>query len=93
MYTPLARSFCIKVLNPALLTVTIANSKGKTFADINGQPLQHPKNKFPYRRLLSFHAQCSFKSAREKNWITQDIYDQFAPYHILSNSASVPDIN
>jgi hypothetical protein len=93
VYNPLTQQFSIKVLNPALMTVVIANSNGKTFADINDQPLQHPQNKIPFRRLLSFHAQCSFQAALEKEWITQQVHDSFDPYHTLSDSASVPDIN
>jgi hypothetical protein len=90
VYNPLTLRFCVKVLNPALLTGVITNSNGKTFASINDQPLQHPRSKFPFRRLLSFHAHCSYKAAREKNWITQKDFEDFQPFHALSDSASVP---
>lgn len=93
VYNPLTKHFCIKVLNPALMNVVIANSHGKTFADINDQPLQHPQTKIPFRRLLSFHAKCSYKAALEKNWITQQVHDAFDSYHTLSDSTSVSDIN
>lgn len=89
VYHPLSKYFCVKVLNPALLPMVIANSGGKTFGDINDQPLQHPRKNFPFRRLLSFHAQCSYKAAVEKRWITQQDFDNFAPFHTLSDSASV----
>lgn len=84
--------FLIKVLNPNILSMEIANSGGKTFASINDKPIQHPKKNIPFRRLLSFHARCSFLAAKEKGWISELQCNAYEPYHSLSESASVPDI-
>lgn len=84
--------FLVKVLNPNIFTMEIANSGGKTFASIHDQPMQHPKNKFPFRRLLSFHARCSLLAAKEKGWISELQFNAYEPYHSFSDTASVPDI-
>jgi hypothetical protein len=89
VYDALRAIFLIKVLNPALLILNIAHSDGKTFKSINGKALHLPKDAIPFRRLLSFHAKCSFLAAKEKGWITEEEYNLFEPYHDLSDSASV----
>jgi hypothetical protein len=93
VYNAIEQKLVVKVLNPALLGRNIEFSKPPTtFADIDGGQLSHPNGKYPFRRLLSFHARCSYKFAKEKGWITAEIEAQFKPYHDLSDTASVPDI-
>jgi hypothetical protein len=93
VYDALRANFLTKVLNPALLSVSITHSKGKTFGSINGKTLHLTKDAIPFRRLLSFHAKCSFLVAKEKGWITEEEYKRFELYHDLSDSASVPEID
>jgi hypothetical protein len=92
IYDPITSEFRVKVLNPNIMDNTIEFST-KTFRDIDGSKLQHPKKKYPFRRLLSFHARCAFKFARQSEWISADDEAQFEPYHALSENASVPDID
>jgi hypothetical protein len=61
----------------------------KIFADIDGAVLQTPRGNIPYRRLLSFHARCSYKYAKDKGWINST--DTFQEYFDLSEGASNPD--
>ena len=91
VYNPVAREFRLRVLKPALLDRTIANSS-KTFREIDNAKLKHRTGKIPYRRLLSFHARCAFKAAKERGWITSEEEAAFQPYHDLSDTASVPDV-
>ena len=94
VYNPLSQQFIVKVLNPAIRDVVIQFSKPeRKFSDIEGLQLQHPIGKMPFRRILSFHARCAFKFAREKGWITVTEENLFMPYHDLSDSASIPDID
>jgi len=82
------RVFLIKVLDPGIMGNTITGTS-KTFADIHMTKLHMPNNKFPYRRLLSFHARCSYKRAMDMQWIqTSDVFDEY--FH-LSETASNPD--
>jgi hypothetical protein len=93
VYNAIAQTLVVKVLNPALLGRNIEFSNPPiTFAGIDGKQLLHPNGKYPFRRLLSFHARCSYKFAKEKGWITAEIEALFEPYHDLSDTASVPDI-
>ena len=95
VYDSLNKWFKFKVLDPALFGVVIGNSNPKlTFANIDNTKLRHPdNNNIPFRRLLSWHARCSFKFAKEKEWITEEIERDYEPYHNLSDGASVPDID
>ena len=80
-------------MNPSINDEVIEHSNPKLkFSDIDGMHLHHPKEHIPYRRLLSFHARCSFRNAREKNWITAEEESAFVPFHNFSETASVPDI-
>lgn len=88
VYDSIRKVFIIKVLNPDILTTVITPSN-KTFGDIDGRKLNHPKNCIPFRRLLSFHARCAFKFAREKGWISVEQENLFMPFHDLSDTASV----
>jgi hypothetical protein len=57
---------------------------GKTFAELDGLYLRYPAGKEPFKRLLSFHAKCSFTHALRSTWITQETFDQFETFHSLS---------
>jgi len=93
LYNPLTQKFAVKIMNPSINALVIEHSEPQlTFRDIDGMHLHHPEEKIPYRRLLSFHARCSFRNAREENWITAEEESAFVPYHNLSETASVPDI-
>jgi hypothetical protein len=92
VYNSLRRVFKIKVLNPNIFD-TVINHSTKTFRDIHDTKLCHPKKKFPFRRLLSFHARCAHKVAREKGWITDVEESLFRPFHDLSDTASVPALD
>jgi len=85
LYNPFDQKFYFCVLNPSLLPIRIYNPDPKiqddydypdTFASLNNKPLQLPKGVFPYKRILGFHARCTFKSARSK-WITEERYQEF----------------
>ena len=93
VYNAIAQTLVVKVLNPDLLGRVIEFSNpSMTFANIDGKQLLHPKYNYPFRRLLSFHARCSYKFAKDKGWISAEMEAQFLPYHDLSDTASVPDI-
>lgn len=85
----------VKVLDPELLDVKdptfVSPSTTVTFAAINGRSLAHPTDKVPFRRILDFHAKCSFRVAAAKGWI--DSSDQVADFFDMSIGASVPDLN
>jgi hypothetical protein len=93
VYNAVTEVFTIKVLDPSILDRTITDSK-KKFRDIHDRQLWHPSNKrIPFRRLMSFHARCAYKFAREKGWISVDEERLFEPYHDLSDGASSPSID
>jgi hypothetical protein len=86
--------FVLKVLDPNLLPKVIEVSLAKfTFAEIDGFILQHPPKKFPYRRLLGFHAKCSYKNALKNNWISDEDAQGFVEFCNISETASAPDIS
>ncbi|PRP74253.1 hypothetical protein PROFUN_12000 [Planoprotostelium fungivorum] len=41
----------------------------------------------PFRRLLSWHAECTYTTALKKTWIDQPAFDTFTTYDNLSNGA------
>ena len=92
VYNAMTREFIVKVLDPSLRDKVITHSL-KTFGDIHNTKLHHPADRFPFRRILSFHARCSYKFAREKGWITREEEERFEPYHNFSDSASIPEID
>eukprot|EP01031_Cornospumella_fuschlensis_P028170 gene28170-34018_t len=92
VYNATTRVFTIKVLDPSILDTTITHST-KKFRDIHNTGLSHPTGRIPFRRLLSFHARCAYKFAREKGWINVDVERLFEPYHDLSDGASIPSID
>lgn len=92
IYDSFSNSFRVKVLNPSLMDEALEGTKpALTFRNIDNCVLQHPPGNIPFRRLLSWHARCSFKFARGHSWITEEDERNFEPYHELSETASVPD--
>ena len=70
-YNPFTQKHVVKVLNPALLDTVIPESvESRTFKSIDGAELLTPTEHLPFRRILSFHAICSFKLARKRLWPT-----------------------
>jgi len=93
MWNPLQKKIQLCVLDPGLLNKTVDPS-AKTFQDINGAELQHPPNNFPFRRLLSFHAEVSLKHALARNWIDEEKYKTYTDWNDnLSNEASEPELD
>ena len=90
LYDTFKQKLILKVLNPDLLPRIITNTT-LTFADVDGNILQHPANHLPYRRILNWHARCAYKHAREQNWTTVGPDDLVQDYFNLSQSASIPD--
>ena len=91
VYDAFAKCFRFRVLNPDLANEPIPDTNPVLkYGDL--EKLHHPKDYYPFRRLLSWHAKCSFKFACSKTWITEAERDLFEPYHALSETASVPDI-
>jgi len=77
LYNPINQQLVFRVLNPALLPVQIHNNYPDTFAALNNQPLQLPAGVYPWKRLLGFHAHCSYRYARQVQWITATDHDHF----------------
>lgn len=81
-----ASKLLLKVLDPALMDAHVTPSTTRKFGDINGAPLSLTNGNTPYRRILSFHAQCSFAHARASGWISREYHDAMDPYWTLSES-------
>lgn len=94
LYNPLggenSQNFVVKVLNPNIKDQVITGTT-KRFRDIDGAILQHPKDCFPFRRILSFHAKCAYKLAKSRSWITNEVFESFGDYFDLSETASNPN--
>jgi len=94
-FDPFSTQLKFVVLDPQLL----ANKKPiepngyglLTWGDVDGKPLLYPKGKEPFKRLLSWHAYCSFKCAKALGWIDQTKYQLFKDYHKLSETALYPE--
>lgn len=87
----------IKVLNPHLQNQQVHLEPGVppraplTFANIDGNKLNCPNGNIPFRRILDFHAKCSFERARRLGWIDEG--DTFDDFWNMSVGASIPDLN
>eukprot|EP01033_Poteriospumella_lacustris_P002927 gene2927-2137_t len=86
----------IKVLDPFLLDPTTSPvvCQGHTtlrFCDIDGLQLQCPPGCLPFRRILDFHAKCSFEKAINKGWLAPS--SSFADFFDMSVDSSIPDFN
>lgn len=74
LHDPATGQLKIKVLNPQLRTAEMRseqqpNKTYGTYGLTDGLALQLPKNKFPYRRVLSMHAKFAFSRALHLGWI------------------------
>ena len=95
-YDPFVGVFRLKILYNRLrdlFVVTDANQRKKfnefrNFRAIDGAILALPEDVYPYRRILNWHARCSYKSTKRKNWISQD--DNFEDFFHLSDLVSLP---
>jgi len=90
LYDAFKQKLVLKVLNPSLLPKTITNTT-LTFADVDGNILHHPAKHLPFRRILNWHARCSYKHAQEQGWTTVGPGDVVKDYFDLSETASIPD--
>ncbi|CAM4776998.1 unnamed protein product [Rotaria magnacalcarata] len=63
------------------------------FKDIDGKSLSLPKNVYPFRQLLNWHARCAHEYAKTKKWISTS--DNFDDFYDLSDLVSLPgdDLN
>jgi len=86
IYDPFLQQLKLQILDPSLGTTKY--HPGKKFADLQGQPISLPANKFPFRRLLSAHAWTSFSHARQMNWVSQETFDMYKDYAHLSDIAT-----
>jgi hypothetical protein len=92
IYNSFRKFFSFYVLNPNIKDTVIPDTNPPMkFSDIHSTRLRHPDGKIPFRRLLSFHAKCSFQCALRKEWISDAEFNRYEPYHTLSDGASVPD--
>ena len=51
----------------------------------------HPPVHLPFRRILDFHAKCSFRLAVSQGWIADS--ETFEDFFNMSLGASIPDLN
>ncbi len=80
----------LKVLDPSLLSNYVVSSHPSTFNDIDGKMLRHPEGNIPFRRILDWHAKCSYSSAKIRGWI--DTTETFDDFFDMSIGASIPDL-
>lgn len=85
----------IKVLDRNLLdplnSPKVCDGSTKTFLDIDGCMLQCPSNSIPFRRILDFHAKCSFEKAINKGWLEPS--SSFVDFFDMSIGSSIPDLH
>lgn len=91
LYDPFRKKLTLKVLNPSIFDIVVDPSS-KTFRQLDGALLRHPKGKFPFRRLLNFHAKCAYIRAKEQRWSTVGNDDVVADYFNLSEGGYMPQI-
>jgi hypothetical protein len=62
-------SFLFRVIDSSLWNTQVAGAAaGVTFGSLDGLPLQLPKGKFPFRRLLVYHYAMALDTAGLKHW-------------------------
>ena len=89
LWDPLGRRIVLHVLDPTLKTEAVVPG-GERFADIHGRPLLAPTARYPFRRVLAFHARASFNRALRAKWISDDEFKQFHDFLRLSEGAVDP---
>ena len=84
----------VKVLDPALLDLALSpivcEGSITKICDIDGNQLRCPLENLPFRRILDFHAKCSYEKAINKGWIEQD--SSFEDFFDMSVGSSIPDL-
>jgi hypothetical protein len=91
LYDPFKKKLTLKVLNPDIMDTVVVPS-AKTFRMLDGALLRHPRDKFPYRRILNFHAKCAYRRARERQWNTVGNNEVVNDYFNLSEGGYMPEI-
>lgn len=81
----------VKVLDPTLRAEFVSPSTTVTFDNIDGRSIVHPPDHLPFRRILDFHAKCSFRQAVAQRWIADS--ETFQDFFRMSIGASIPDLN
>jgi len=85
----------IKVLDRNLLdpatSPVVCQGATVRFCDIDGLQLQCPPGSLPFRRILDFHAKCSFEKAINKGWLAPS--SSFTDFFDMSVGSSIPDYN
>jgi hypothetical protein len=85
----------VKVLDRNLLDPSnspiVCDGSTLTFLDIDGWMLQCPTNSIPFRRILDFHAKCSFEKAINKGWLEPN--SSFVDFFDMSVGSSIPDLH
>lgn len=86
-----------QTLCPALLDKFVFPSESIRFRDLHELEggrhkyyLRHPDGHEPFKRLLAWHAYCSLKSARTKDWITEADLARLAAERRMSADALWP---
>lgn len=82
---------CINLKNMFLIDdpqIRISLNESRKFNDIDGNTLILPKDIYPYRRLLNWHARCAYKTAKLNQWI--DDNENFEDFFYLSDLVSLP---
>jgi len=80
LYDFLHGQLVLRVLDPDLKGVIVKPSISTKFDDINNMILSHPPGKVPFRRILSWHAECAFTVAFARGWITKAEHNEFKDY-------------
>lgn len=79
------------LLDPATSPVVCQGHTTVRFCDIDGMQLQYPPGFLPFRRILDFHAKCSFEKAINKGWLAPS--SSFTDFFDMSVGSSIPDYN
>ncbi len=96
IYDPFAGVLRLKILCNDLrnlFVVTDPNQRKKfnefrKFNAIDNAILTLPEDVYPYRRILNWHARCSYRTAKVKKWISKD--ENFEDFFQLSDLVSLP---
>jgi len=78
LYDFTKQALVLHVADPCLMDQIIVPSSSRTFRQIDGHELRCPKDKLPYRRLLSWHAYCVLEKFNKLG--------DFKPFHRLSGA-------
>jgi hypothetical protein len=96
IYNPFSGYLHVKILCINLKNMFIIDdsqlrmnlNETRKFNDIDGYILILPKDIYPYRRLLNWHARCAYKTAKLNKWI--DDNENFEDFFYLSDLVSLP---